>query len=227
MKKKVLLFLIFLSFCSCNTEIENKKKNSIRINVMSEPLKEVTFKVFFENYLGQAVNSGLVIVESQSGIAEILSFNNDQQCYIGTLDGGDEDIYQVIVKSTVLDYPYIISVPHVRLQTKPILTCFSDSEGNNVLKGEILKKDNKIQISWTPPSKEELIYQVIIKNALNVKWASSVSSSTIIVPESVLEKGNYYLIISAQKSYGDIFYDLYPYYSVSNISSSTVSFCVE
>lgn len=224
--RKSIFFLVMFLFLACSNMTDNMGKLSVRVNIMSEYSKDVSFKVYLENNSGQAVNAAVVLVTNKNGITEILDFDNTMQCYTGTMNGIEEDVYEITVNSNLLDKPYIVSVPHTRLINKPVFSSISDSQGNNVLRGEALNKDKKIQISWIP-LKEGVTYQVIVKNALNIKWMDSVSSSTVVIPENVLAKGSYYIFINAQESFGDIFYSTNNYYSVSNISSSTVSFSVE
>lgn len=75
--------------------------------------------------------------------------------------------------------------------------------------------------------KDNVTYQVIVRNAVNTKWTASVGNTSVIIPENVLEEGNYYMTINAQSIYGDVLFQNSSYCSVSNISSSSVSFYVE
>lgn len=227
MKKKILESLVavlfFLIIFSCSANVESL---TVRANVKSETGKDVYFKVFLENMAGQSVNGAFVAATSSSGILELLEFENENQCYSGSLNGSENDIYTITIKSNLVKEPYILEVPHTRLTSKPVISIFSDSQGNNVLKGNSLKNGKEIQLAWTDLG-ENITYQVIVKDALNTKWSSSVKNCNVIIPSMALKSGSYYLVVNAQKSYGDIFYDEEDFYSVSNISSSTISFCVE
>ncbi len=217
----ILLMTPFIFACS-----DNFDGLSVRVKVKSEFGKDVDFKVFLENSSGQNVNGAQVYASSSSGIVEILEFENENQFYFGSINGCEDDFYTIKVKSNLLKSPYVLKVPHTRLTTKPVLTTFADSLGNNVLKGNSLKKENEIQLAWTDIG-ENITYQVLVKNTLITKWSASVKNCNVIIPSNTLEDGAYYLVINAQKSYGDIFYDTEDFYSVSNISSATVSFCLE
>ena len=50
-----------------------------------------------------------------------------------------------------------------RLDSKPVVTNFSDSEGNSVLSGKSLINTNEIQISWDSVKADNVVYQVIIR----------------------------------------------------------------
>ncbi len=80
-----------------------------------------------------------------------------------------------------------------RLDSKPVVTNFSDSEGNNVLSGKSLINTNEIQISWDSVKADNVVYQVIIRNSLSAKWLASVKSNYVIIPVNSLEPGTYYL----------------------------------
>ena len=114
-----------------------------------------------------------------------------------------------------------------RLDSKPVVTNFSDSGGNNVLSGKSLINTNEIQISWDSVKADNVVYQVIIRNSLSAKWLASVKSNYVIIPVNSLEPGTYYLTINAQNIYGDVLFETYNYYSVSNCSSASISFCIE
>ena len=76
-----------------------------------------------------------------------MEFDNNIQCYKGSMNGIDNDNYEIKVKSNIIGDTYKIIVPHFRLDSKPVVTNFSDSEGNNVLSGKSLINTNEIQIS--------------------------------------------------------------------------------
>ena len=143
------------------------------------------------------------------------------------MNGIDNDNYEIKVKSNIIGDTYKIIVPHFRLDSKPVVTNFSDSEGNNVLSGKSLINTNEIQISWDSIKADNVVYQVIIRNSLSVKWLASVKSNYVIIPANSLESGTYYLTINAQNIYGDVLFETYNYYSVSNCSSASISFCIE
>ena len=166
------------------------------------------------------------MAESQTGIVSILDFDNSIQAYSGTIAGLQQDKYSIIVKSNLLQDSYTLEVPHTRINTKPVLISFTDASGNDVLKGNSLTGSKKIQLIWNG-SGDNVNYQVIIKDTVSTKWTASTDNCNITIPENALSNGTYYLMINAQKSYGDLYYETKPYFSVSNISSSSVSFCIE
>lgn len=225
-----ILLLFSIMIISCSNGINDTRKNdnslSVRCYVKSDINKGINFSVSLENGEGQIVNGAFIMVSNSEGIASILNFDNSLQAYTGTIDGLVKDLYLINIKSNLLEKDYTVEIPHERLTEKPVILAFSDSDGNDVLKGNTLNKDSKIQLAWSSCG-ENVNYQIVIKNSSGTKWASSENKNSIIIPESVLSEGVYYLVISAQKSFGDLYFETASYYSVSNISSSTVSFCLE
>ncbi len=226
--RNVLMLLIPLVFflVSCSGGYIESSKVSVRVSIKSDIYKDVNFRVYIENGMGQAVNGAVVLAKNRAGVVAFLEFDNSAQCYVGTMNGVDDDVYTLSVKSNAMENIYTMQVPHTRLFDKPKVKSFMDSDGNDVMKGCSLKKSNRIQIVWEPSGKD-VSYQVIVKNATSTKWTASVNGCSVTVPANVLDGGTYYLCINAQKSYGDMYYQSEDFYSVSNISSSSVSFCVE
>ena len=115
MKKKILESLVavlfFLIIFSCSANVESL---SVRANVKSETGKDVYFKVFLENMAGQSVNGAFVAATSSSEILELLE--NENQCYSGSLNGSENDIYTITIKSNLVKEPYILEVPHTIFQ---------------------------------------------------------------------------------------------------------------
>jgi len=225
-KKEIVLIIFILLITSCKTSIDNSGNVKIRINAKSEYSKDIDFQVFIENEYGNSVNGALVLAQSESGITELFSFDNSSQSYTGSINGIEDDYYNIIVKSNSLLNFYSKKIPHTRLNKKTAVTFFSDSDGNSVLSGNLLKKNLPIQIAWNSLG-QNVNYQVLVKNALNTKWTASINNCNIIIPANTLDAGNYYLYINAQKSYGDLFFETENYYSVSNISSSAITFTVQ
>lgn len=219
-------FVLSVLLISCSNNNLPKDSFSIRVLIKSEPTKDVSIKVILENESGQVINGALVMAESQTGIVSILDFDNSIQAYSGTIAGLQQDKYSIIVKSNLLQDSYTLEVPHTRINTKPVLISFTDASGNDVLKGNSLTGSKKIQLIWNG-SGDNVNYQVIIKDTVSTKWTASTDNCNITIPENALSNGTYYLMINAQKSYGDLYYETKPYFSVSNISSSSVSFCIE
>ena len=223
----MLVSLILLSSCKNIQNSENDSHLNARVKITSEYNKNIEFNVYLENESGQSVNCAVVSVKSSSGVSLILEFDNNIQCYKGSMNGIDNDNYEIKVKSNIIGDTYKIIVPHSRLDSKPVVTNFSDSGGNNVLSGKSLINTNEIQISWDSIKADNVVYQVIIRNSLSVKWLASVKSNYVIIPANSLESGTYYLTINAQNIYGDVLFETYNYYSVSNCSSASISFCIE
>ena len=228
MKKNNLFFFMIILILLNSCSFQNGETNLfVRVKVSSEYNKDIDFKVYLENEAGQAVNCAVVTVVSDSGISSILEFNNTFQCYCGSVNGIDKDEYKIIVKSNLMKGYYTMKIPHLRLSEKPYVLIFNDSEGNSVLSGKPVNKNKQVQIAWNEIDDEDVVYQVIVKDSMNVKWQASVKSNNVIIPAGTFESGTYYLSIKAQKAYGDILFATENYYSVSNCSGSSISFCVE
>ena len=227
MSKRSIYFLCMISsiifiYISCG----NKNSTNIRVSIISKDGSDATVKVYPENELGEIINGAVVISKNSSGIMTFLDFSNENQCYKGSLSSNNKDEFEIILKSNAFEEIYTVKIPHEQPDSKPVISNFLDSEGNNVLNGDSLSSEQPIQIAWSLCG-DDVCYQIQIKTSLTTVWTCSSYLPTITVPQGVLEAGTYYVSIIAQKKFGDEYFQTQDYFSASSIQSSTVMFYVE
>lgn len=228
MNKKILLTSLTLIiqlfiFSSCN--FLQKEQIRVRACATSKNGSELQFTVYPENSSGNIINGAIIIVRDETNIVTHLTFDNSSQSYIGSVPNNEnsEMKFFVEVDSILSNEIITIEIPHLKLTSKPILTDFSDSEGNSVLSAETLNSDKDILIAWESLG-ENIVYTVSINTSANTIWTKSTNANSVSIPAKTLNNGIYFLKISAQKIYGDPLFRDTNYYSVSEISGSNFSF---
>ena len=221
MKSKAFLILsVLFLLISCN---ENKDKIKIRISAVSNESDSILFSVFPENEFGQIINGAVVFVKYSSNCITFLSYNSKTCCYEGEIIPYD-DSYIVTVNSNAISEIKKITIKHSVLKEKPFITFFSDSSGNSVLKGNSLDPTKEIQLCWKDLG-ENIIYTVSINSSTQICFQQSLYEDNIIIPpETIPESGKLFVIISAQRIFGDCTFQTCNYYSISSSKISSVMF---
>lgn len=225
MKKSLYILLIVFLISSCSFFKTDDINLKIRASFSSEGNGAVTVFVWPENKEGNIVTGAVVTVTDSSNQVWHCEFNNSKQVYSTEIESSSES-FKIRVVSNLLDEPFEKIYPHKIFSEKPVLKSFTDESGNNVLSGKSLSPGEKILIAWNDLG-TDIVYQVQVRSAASVKWSSSCSLPSIEVPADVLTEGTYYLQIIAQWISGDAVYEKEDYYSLSAVTSSSLSFFVE
>lgn len=220
-----LLFIVILSSCKQN---EESPQIQLRASLLSSGGGVISASVYPENCeTGNIVTGAVVLVYNSANEVTELPFDNDSQCYTETLsDTLTNDTYTVVVDSSLCD-EMTMTVPHVQLQEKPVVSVFEDSDGNSVLEGTDVDSTLPLQIAWNSLG-DDVVYKVTVQSSLSTVFIKSTQTANVVVPASTLEEGgSYYLSITAQYIQGDPYFKTESYYSASSIKSAGVSFNVQ
>lgn len=221
----ISIFCLFL-IISCKTNVDENDDISIHANILTNSNGVTVIKVYPVDCHGQIVGGVSVLAKNVENVVSILDFDNQNQVFYTNVDALDTDNFTIIVKNLYNNQKYTMNVPHKKITTAPSVETFMDETGNNVLNGNSLKKNKKINIAWDSTG-DDIVYQVIIKTATSIKWMTTTSNCFVQIPELTFLQGSYYLCIKAQKSFGDIFYETENYYSLAEKTSSSLMFYVE
>lgn len=216
-------------FSSCNNTsvIQNPDKIRIRITLASPINDKVEAKVYIEGYDGNIVNGATVFVKDSSNTITKLEYNSQQACYYNMINKQSVEEYVIIIDSILFDSPKIYTIPHtyleetIDIQNIEIVNKLGESYQNF----DTINTAYPIRITWQSAIKD-CSYKVIIRTPTKVLYESSTNNKTIEIPGNTISTGtNYvYLQIQQQKSYGDIQFQNFDYYSVSIYSTENINF---
>lgn len=218
----VILVILFI-FVSCKTDVEHSVLHE-KILLKTDKNNSSEVKIILEGKDGNCVDGAFVAIKSDKNDYSILEYNSDLRCYYENFEFGSLENINFVIDSVLLERKKEVMVPHFLLEKKPVLTVFSDSEGNSVLQGKSINSESEIQIAWDYPV-ENCLYKVSISSSLETMYKTSTKSQTVFVPKNVLQSGKfYYLKIEVQKSSGDILFEKDNYYSVSITETENIQF---
>ncbi|MDR2899897.1 MAG: hypothetical protein LBV20_00050 [Treponema sp.] len=223
-----IAFLLISMFLGCNNPAQTTA-NVPRIRAVVESLGNgsVQFTAHAEGPDGNALTGAAVLVRDAANQITMLHFDSETFSYIGT--GGEttgETNYSFEVSSVLSNEPVTLSVPYTPVLIKPAVTIFRDAVGSSVLAGQVLSRSSDIQIAWNSCG-NEITYLIQVKTALQTVYAVSTNALTITIPKDTIPAGFYSLEIMAQKIYGDPTFRDNPYYSISALQGSGLSFNAE
>lgn len=233
MKKHIFLLIVVVLFASCSDKSEDHSYLSNgssyfepRISIEGISGGLLQFNVLIEGPNGDAITGANVTVRDLINRTQVLYFNSENHCYIGTMqDIKDVTLYTITINSSLLKKPMTVNVPFLQFQNKPAITVLRDESGYNALSGFSLNKSKSIQIAWTS-SGVNTVYQVIVRTSLQVVYSVVTEDITVTIPENTLNSESYIVNIKAQKICGDPLYQDYNYYSISTENSMDVAFNV-
>lgn len=225
MKNKVSIFLLFFVFLifSCKSQTEEKVINEkISVKTGTDNVSEI--KVILEGKDGNCVDGAFVAIKSSENDYSVIDYDGTQHCYYSNIEIVTENEILFVIDSVLLPERNEVSVPYTKLSEKPVITVFSDEEGNSILKGQHVKSSSELQLSWNYPI-EDCVYKVSISSSAEVVYAVSTKSMTVYIPEGTLQPNKiYFAKIQVQKSSGDITFEKEGYYSVCVKDSENIQF---
>ena len=174
-----ILSILIVSLTSCSED--NFRSSNIRTLILSKDGSTPSIKVYLENTDGSIINGAVIIAENTSSIMTTLDFSNENQYYSGALSSNEDETYTLTIKSNAFNEINKIQVPHTVLTEKPVISTFTDSQGNNALAGESLSKSYPIQISWNMTG-SDVCYQISVKTSFSTLWTASTFAPTVSIP---------------------------------------------
>lgn len=196
---------------------------SVRTSAKSKSNSEIEFCVYPENEYGMIANGAAVCVVDESNITTPLTFSNEAQCFTGYLSSTGST-FTVKVKSNLSDEIITQKVPHTVLTEKPVISTFTDSDGNNLLSADSANASKEIQLSWKSYG-DDVVYRILITTNASTVYSKSTKELSLVIPAGTLSPNTtYYAKITAQKIFGDATFMESDYYSVSEYSGSSVMF---
>jgi hypothetical protein len=211
-----------LLFFSCNNQANNIQPN-VRAALRATGTGSIKATVFVEGIDGNSLSGAIVNIRDNCNAILQLNYDSVACSYTGLIEElPGESIYQIEVKSIIAKENIILQIPYSKLSTAPDIIIFQDMLGNSVLSGQSIESAQPIQIGWNG-SGDGVIYQVTIRTALKIVYATSTNDHSIILTAGSIPTGNYYLEVSSQKVHGDVYFKTSPYYSLSFINASQVS----
>jgi hypothetical protein len=229
--KKFLYFFLSGIICltACNEDGGDGSYDDIAVRTVieSEESSTADIRVYVEGSDGNALTGSVVLLRDSQNRVKNLEFDPYKYCYTGSAAIPGDGLFFVKVRSLAMEYAREFTVPHVILSEKPVVSTFQDADGSSVLSGQGLSSVKEIMVAWNSAGSGSIVYQVSVKTALHTLYSVSTSANNISIPASTLPAGNNYMfVIVAQKIFGDPFFEISDYYSVSVIRGAMVSFNV-
>jgi len=227
--KKLLKFLFIsisvLILVSCNgTPAEEDIKGlTVKVSAVSKNNGNIQFNVYPENKYGMIANGASVGVIDSNNTFTSLPFNSTSQCFTDTVDSTSSE-FTIKVKSALSDEIVSVTVPHKKLEEKPVVTSFSDLSGNDMLAADKINSTEDVVLAWEDMG-ENVTYIITVMTSAVTVFVKSTNALTIEIPAGTLSPSTmYYLKITAQRIVGDPIFETADYYSVSEYVGSSISF---
>ncbi|MDR1239696.1 MAG: hypothetical protein LBK27_06255 [Treponema sp.] len=200
-----------------------------RISVFSQDSPNAEATVEIEDNSGRLINGAVVLLYNTANSVKRLEYDNSTGYFRGNYPIPEDGKLFFSIKSKMAGETLTYQINHRQIFSKPSITILEDSEGNSAMHGLQIDPRLNIQIAWTS-SGEDIIYQVLVKDVVNLLYETSTESLNVFIPSGTLrvQTGTTYNVqIIAQRIYGDPFLIRENYYSASLLSGTRVNFSVK
>lgn len=226
----VFLSFLFVAFISCSNPSRAQESEVVRIFLVSPVNNKVEAKVYIEGDDGNIVNGAVVNVKDSTNSITVLNYNFQQGCYYGLINKPFESEYTFTVKSRLFSSQKVYTIPHIYLEDSIDSRNIEmvNKIGESYQNYDSFNTEYPIRITWTS-FVDNCTYKVTVRSPVKVLYESTTNNKTLELPANTIPAGtNYvYLQIQQQKSFGDIIFQDFDYYSVSVYSTENISFNVQ
>ncbi len=208
-----VFFLVLISLASCSWFSE---PFIVRISIISDSVAPPAVKVFVEGPDGNALTGAMVTLRSPDGTAEIVGFNSDEGCYIGSAGSRRSGIWEAEVRSVLSDKETKYAVEHRVLSDSAAITQVMDANGHTGSSAAALDAQTDIAVAWNEVS-GATAYQITTAKGTSLVYAGTSSAAAHIIPAGSLPATSSLLImVSARWQAGDPLYETANYCSASS-----------
>jgi hypothetical protein len=199
----------------------------VRASVESEKTDTAAIRVFLEGNDGNLVTGALALVKDEQNKSMKLDFDYAGGVYTGEYPLPPDGRLYIEIRSVLLDEPATLSILHKPVTIQPAIQTFQDASGKSALHGQYLQAASNKQIGWHSCG-EDIVYQVIIKDAFGVVYSKATEALIIDIPANSIPAGmGYTAQVVAQRINGDPYFITHDYYSAAVNKGSLMIFNVE